>query len=117
MAADDLKIYKKYIDFLEYSINVTKKYPKSETFCLVKEIRELIYKGLSSLIYAIKVFSIKEKLKHLFELDVILSILKIHIRNSYKFKYISNQNYAFWSNSITDIGNMLGGWISACQKK
>ena len=67
--------------------------------------------------YAIKVFNKQEKLKYLNELDIHLNILKVHIRISYKYKYISLQNYQVWCTHITDICNMLGAWISSCLKK
>ena len=51
------------------------------------------------------------------ELDTNLYIMKVHIRLSYKYKYISMQNYQSWSNLITNICNMLGGWINSCQKR
>ena len=59
----------------------------------------------------------EEIIEYLKELDICLSLLKVHVRLSYKYQYISNQNYATWSNIITDICNMLGGWINSCQKR
>ena len=67
--------------------------------------------------YAIKTFNKKEKLNYLNEFDTNMNLLKIHIRISFKYKYISLQNYNTWSSLITDICNMLGGWISSCLKK
>ena len=66
------------------------------------------------LMYAIKTFNKQYKLN---ELDVNLCLLKVHIRLSYKYKYISLQNYNSWCNLLTDICNMLGGWINSCQKR
>ena len=59
----------------------------------------------------------EEIIEYLKELDICLSLLKVHVRLSYKYQYISNQNYVTWSNIITDICNMLGGWINSCQKR
>lgn len=113
----NLVIYQKYIELIYYTNNIVRKYPKSETFALVKEIKSTLYDGLKSLIYGIKTYRTQDKLKYLNELDVSLSLLKIHIRLSYKYKYISNQNYSTWSSLVTDICNMLGGWINSCQKR
>ena len=128
----NLLIYQKYLELIYYSNDIVRKYPKSETFALVKEIKSTIYGGLRHLLYAIKsslysgfrllMYSIKtynkqEKLKYLNEFDIILDILKVYIRLSYKYKYISMQNYQTWSILITDICNMLGGWINSCLKK
>ena len=67
--------------------------------------------------YAIKTYNKNDKLKFLNELDINLNLLKVQTRLSYKYKYISMQNYQSWSNLITDICNMLGGWIVSCQKR
>ncbi len=113
----NLIIYQKYLELIYYTNDVVKKYPKCETFALVKEIKSCIYSSLRLLMYAIKVFNKQEKLKYLSELDINLNLLKVYIRLSYKYKYISMQNYQTWSNHITNICNMLGAWISSCQKK
>lgn len=113
----NLVIYQKYMELIDYTNNILRKYPKSETFALVKECKNTLYAGLRLLMYAIKSFNKQEKLRYLNELDINLNILKVHIRLSYKFKYISIQNYQTWSNLITNICNMLGGWINSCQKR
>ena len=105
------------MDLIYYSNDIVRKYPKSERFALVEEIKHTIYAGLRMLIHAIKSYAIPEKMKYLKELDVDLSLLKIHVRLSYKYQYISNKNYASWSSIITDICNMLGGWINSCLKR
>ena len=35
----NLKIYQKYLELIYYTNDIVRKYPKSETFCLVKEIK------------------------------------------------------------------------------
>lgn len=112
-----LKIYQKYLELIYYSNDIVRKYPKSENFTLVKEIKSTLYTGLRNIMYAIKSYSKKDKLSYLNEFDINLNLLKVHVRLSYKYKYISTQNYQSWSNLITDICNMLGGWISSCLKR
>lgn len=114
---ESLTIYQKYMEVIYYTNNIVRKYPKSETFALVKEIKTTLYSGLRLIIYAIKSYNVKDKLKYLNELDINLALLKVHIRLSYKYKYISMQNYNTWSDLVTNICNMLGGWINSCLKK
>lgn len=114
---NDLQIYQKYLELIYYSNDIVRKYPKSENFALVTEIKEDLYKGLRTLMYAIKTYNKPEKLKYLNEFDINLNLLKVHIRISYKYQYITNQNYQTWSSLIADICNMLGGWINSCLKK
>lgn len=113
----NLTIYQKYMELVLYTNSIVKKYPKAETFALVKEIKSAAYSGLKLLLYAIKSYNKFDKLKYLNEFDIQLSIFKIYVRLSYQYKYISLQNYQTWSNLITDLCNMLGAWILSCQKK
>ena len=113
----NLTIYQKYMELIYYTNDLVRKYPNSETFALVKEIKNAMYSGMRLLMYGIKTFKTQDKLKYLSELDINLSLLKVYIRLSFKYKYISKQNYAYWSNLVTDICNMLGGWINSCQKR
>ncbi len=112
-----LKIYQRYLELINYSNDIVRKYPKCENFALVQEIKNSLYLGLRNLMYAVKSFNKKDKLQHLNELDINLSLLKVQIRLSYKYRYISLQNYQSWSTIVTDICNMLGGWILSCQKR
>lgn len=113
----NLKIYQKYLELIYYSNDIVRKYPKSENFALVSELKNSLYIGLRNLMYAIKSYRKQDKLKFLNELDINLNLLKVHVRLSYKYKYITIQNYQTWSNLITDISNMLGGWINSCLKR
>lgn len=114
---ENLPIYQKYLEFIYYMNDLVRKFPKSEKFTLTQEIKRDMYNGLRNLLYALKVFNKSEKLKYLNELDVNINLLKVHIRLSYKYRYISMQNYTTISTKLTEICNMLGGWISSCLKK
>lgn len=117
MDKSNLQIYRNYTMLIAYTNDLVRKYPKSEKFALVQEIKQTLYQGLRSLMYAIKLYDKKEKLTHLNEFDIQLSLLKIHARLSFKYKYISTQNYEAWSKQITEICNMLGGWINSCIRR
>lgn len=113
----NLVIYQKYLELIYYTNDIVRKYPKSETFALVKEIKSSLYNGMRLLMYAIKSYKVQDKLKYLSELDINLDLLKVYIRLSYKYRHITIQNYNSWSAILTDICNMLGGWIISCQKR
>lgn len=113
---NNLLIYQKYLELIYYSNDIVQKYPKCERFSLVSEIKKALYAGFRNLLYSIKLFNKKDKLKHLSELDINLDLLKVYVRLSYRYKYISLKNYTTWSTLITDICNMLGGWINSCLK-
>jgi hypothetical protein len=114
---DDLEkflIYRKYVDLVYYANNILIKYPKHERFALVNETKDVVYEGLKCIMYAQKEFSKTNRLKILNDLDVNLKLQKVFIRIAFKNKYISSQNYSAWSNKISEVGNLLGGWIKSC---
>ena len=112
-----LKIYQKYLELIYYSNNIIRKYPKAERFTLAQEIKNSLYTGLRNLMYSIKLYNKNDKLKYLNEFDINLTLLKVQVRLSYKYQYITLQNYQTWSALITEICNMLGGWINSCLKR
>ena len=114
---DDTIIYQKYLDLIYYTNDLVRKYPKSERFVLVEEIKSTLYIGLKCLVYGLKVYQKQEKLKYLNELDANLKLLQVHMRISFKYKYISMQNYSTWSEKVAEVCKMLGGWISSCLKR
>lgn len=112
-----LQIYKKYLDMIYYVNDITRKYPKHERFVLVQETKQSTLKGIRCIIFASKEFSKQGKLKYLNELDALLKIQKVYIRMAFKYQYITQKNYETWSNMLTDVCNLLGGWIKSCLTK
>ncbi len=114
---ENLEIYKQYVELIYYSTTILMKYPKSERYCLVNDIKNVTYSGIKNIIYAQKEYNCKDRLHILNELDANLKILKVFIRISYKKKYINIRNYTAWSKKIANISNMTWGWIKSCQKQ
>lgn len=112
-----LAIYNKYLDLVYYTNDIVRKYPKSEKFALVNEIKVAMYGGLKSILFAQKEFNKTARIRHLNDLDVHLNLQKLYLRLSYRYQYISVKNYETWSAKITDICNMLGAWIKSCLTK
>ncbi|MGI6329960.1 MAG: four helix bundle protein [Bacilli bacterium] len=94
-----------------YAYDLLLKYPKSERFALVVDIKNIIYEGMRDVIKIQKELDYGVKIKYLHELDVNLKLLKVFVRLSFKRKYISEKNYEVWSRHITHISNLMGGLI------
>lgn len=118
MAKKDNKIitYEKINNLIFYTDNLLKKYPKCERFNLCTDIKNLIYECLRNVIYAWKEFENEKKLTYLKKVDVDLVVLKTFILISYKYKYITQKNFMVWTEQVTEIGKLIGGWIKSCQK-
>ena len=117
MNVEDLLIYKQYIELINYTHSILLKFPKSERFSLVEDIKVYTYSGLELIIHSYKSYKKEDKLKYLTELDVKLKLIKVFVRIAYKNKYISPKNYSAWSKKIANICNLMGGWIKSCQKQ
>ncbi len=113
---EGLTIYKQYVELIYYTENITIKYPKVEKLSMVSEIKNITYNGMRLIILANKEFNKSKRLEILNTIDVELKMLKVMSRVSYKKKYINSNNYKAWSKKITNIGNLLGGWIKSCLK-
>jgi hypothetical protein len=107
---ESLKIYKEYMELIRYSYVVIDKV-KNEY--LKNSIMDVTIKGMENIIRAGK--SYKYKLDYLNDLDANLKILKVLVRITYKNKYLSKQNLNAWIRKITNITNMLLGWMSYAQ--
>ena len=113
---EGLMIYKQYIELIDYTLMILKKYPKSERFSIVNDIKDSTYNGIKNIIIDNKEYNKIKRIIILNNIDNNLKLLKILIRISYKQRYISSKNYSSWSKKITNINNLLYGWIKACLK-
>src|SRR5574344_21108 len=107
---EDLKLYQKYLDLIYYSNEILKKYPKYEKDALVSNIKNTLYEGIR-----IIMFINREKNKrmcYLNKLDINLKMLKVLVRVSFKSKYINVNNYNAYSKKITEINNLMMGFIN-----
>ncbi len=110
----EMVIIKKYQDLILYVYSILKKYPNADKYALGSETKRCLIEGFELLLYAEKSFAKNTKIKYLNDADVKLSCLKIYVRIAKKNKYINARNYRAWSYKITNINNMLGGWINEC---
>lgn len=112
---EGLMIYKQYMELIYYMENIVLKYPKCEKLSLVSNIKNNTYLGMKKIIMANKEFNKGKRINILNDLDTDMKILKVLIKLSYKKKYINGNNYRAWSKKISNIGNLLGGWIKSCR--
>lgn len=115
MEEKELIIARKFTNMYYYAYNLFEKYPKSERFGLVADMKNCLNNGLRYIFYAQKV-SDSKKLDYLNKLDAELLYLRFAVRLSDSKNYISHNNYMHFSSLINEIGKMLGGWIKSCPK-
>lgn len=110
-SVEELLIYKANFNLIYYTEMIVKKFPKVENNFLVKDIRSICFENQKLIIKTYKEVNRSKKLYYLNEIDCNLKMLKVMVRISYKKKYISSKNYGAWSKIITNVNNLLYGWL------
>ena len=105
---ESIKIYQVYMELICYIEMITNKYPNYAKTGFVSIIKNDLYNGMRYILYAYKAFDKKVKLDYLNDLDIILKMLKVYARVSYKKKYINNKNYEAWSRKVNNVCISLG---------
>ena len=107
----DLDIQQKIYDLMKYAYPILDNFPKSQKFSMVQDIKRELDTILKLAITANKK---KNKLPTLEKLDVELEALRVYIRLAFDLEYFKGaNNYMTFSNKLTEIGKMLGGWIKS----
>lgn len=107
----DLEIQQKVYDLMLYAYPILDNFPKSQKFSMVQDIKKTMDSILKLVIEANKK---KSKLTTLQKLDVELAALRVYVRLAFDLGYFRGaNNYMTFSSKITEVGNMLGGWIKA----
>lgn len=104
----ELKIYQKAYDMVLFSYPALKNFPKAERHTLVASIKESMYTVLELIIKAQKA---KKKTRYLYRLDTEMEVLSTKVRLGAELQFLSIKKYKIWSERLTEIGKMLGGWI------
>jgi len=107
----DLTIFEKSYELILWIYPTVNKFPKSQRFILGQHIENTILKILEGIIEANQE---RNKLPYLKQVSIDLDKLRILIRLSKDFRFLSIRQYEFVANKVNEIGKMLGGWIKSC---
>ena len=83
-------------------------FPKDQRFLLADRIERILLDILEMLIEA--VYS-RERRKILIKVNLKLDVLRFMMRIAKDMKYVSIKGYDFFSQSVLEIGKMVGGWL------
>ena len=110
---EDLPIFVKWMDFLEWLLSKTEKIPKKARFTFANRIDNLALDIVEDLVEARYTKNRKVILKRS---NLKLEKLSILLRFIYKQKYINLKAYEYGVKQIYETGCMLGGWIKDSEK-
>lgn len=82
-----------YMNFLYYSKEIIKTYPKSEDYGIIKQINYSLYYGLKSLMEFLQESNKNKKSKIFNDFCINIDFIKVLFEISYKSNYISLNDY------------------------
>lgn len=105
---DELPIFTKWLEFLEWLLPTVEKFPKRIRFTFADRINNLALDVAESLVEAR--YS-REKRAILLAVNLKLEKLRVLLRLCHRLRYLPHQSYSFAMRQLDEIGRMLGGWI------
>jgi hypothetical protein len=100
-------IFSKTSELLEWLIPATMKFPKSQRFVLAQRVQNAAFDFYEA-ITAAGVSA--NKRPHLQQADIELQRLRLYLRLSHQFKFLSMGQYEHAARLVVEIGKLLGGW-------
>ncbi len=104
----DLPVFVKWMDFLEWLLPVTEKFPKRVRFTFCDRINNLALDIVEDLVEAR--YS-PDKREHLRHANLRLEKLRVLLRLSHTLRYLDYKRYEHAMKAINEVGRMLGGWL------
>ncbi len=105
---DDLPVFVKWMEFLEWLLAATDKFPKKARFSFCQRIEGIALDVVEDLVEAR--YS-RDKRATLRRANLRLEKLRVLLRLSHKMRYLSHDGYAHATKAVNEAGKMLGGWI------
>ena len=106
--ANELPIFTQWIDFLEWLLPMTEKFPKRVRFTFSDRINALALDIVEDLVEAR--YS-RHKQPHLQRMNLRLEKLRILLRLCHRLHYLPHASYEHAMRQLNEVGRMLGGWM------
>jgi hypothetical protein len=105
---DDLLVFVKWLDYVEWLFQATNKFPKSVRFSFAQRLEGLALDVVEDLVEARYSHPKRAILKRA---NLRLEKMRVLLRLSHKLRYLSHEGYEHSARQINEAGRMLGGWI------
>jgi len=110
---EELPIFTRWMQFLEWLLPATEKFPKRVRFTFSDRINNLALDIMEDLVEAR--YS-RDKQRLLKRVNLRLERLRMLLRLCHRLKYLPHQRYEHAMRSLNEVGRMLGGWIKQQQE-
>jgi hypothetical protein len=111
---EELPIIVRWMQFLEWLLPTTEKFPKRVRFTFADRINNLALDIIEQLVEA---QYRSDKLPLLNQINRQLERLRILLRLCHGLEYLPHRSYEYAIREINEVGSMLGGWIKQQQTR
>jgi len=112
--AEELPVFTKWLEFLNWLLPTTEKFPKRVRFTLAQRIDNLALDLVEDLVEARYT---RGKAPVLRRANLRLEKLRVLLRVSHQQKHLPNRQYEHAVRVLYEVGRMLGGWIKWQQER
>jgi hypothetical protein len=110
MGKDEMVILTQTRDLLMWLLPCCDKFPRGQRFVVTKRLQDAALDFQESLFDA-NARSGNARLQHLQAADAHLNKLRLYLRFTYEWRWLTGGQYQHASRMVNDIGKLLGGWI------
>jgi four helix bundle protein len=103
-------VFVRTYDFIVWLIPRTMDFPRSQRFVLTKRLQDSML-GFYEAIIEAAVCSDRQRPARLRAADVELIKVRKYLRLAHDLGWLKPRQYQFAAAQVTEIGNLLGGWI------
>ncbi|MDA1190066.1 MAG: diversity-generating retroelement protein Avd [Candidatus Poribacteria bacterium] len=107
---EEMVIFARTFDLLTWLLPVADKFPKAQRFVVTRRLMDAALDFQEALFHA-NALRREERLARLHEADAYLNTLRLYLRLSHQWKWLSAGQYEHVSRMIEEIGRLLGGWL------
>lgn len=110
MPEEKMIIFTRTYDLISWLLPMTEKFPKSQRFVITQRLQNAVLNFQESLIEAnaLRGALRAQKLK---AADTELRKVRLYLRLSEKWQWLTTNQYRHVSQMISEIGKLLGGWL------
>lgn len=112
----ELLVWQKAHELVLLIYKLTEKFPKSELFALVSQIRRAAVSVAANIVEGFRRKTLKDSLNFYHTADASLEEVKYHLLLSKDLNYIDAQSYQATLNLCEEVGKLLTRWIQSQTK-
>jgi len=106
----ELMIFSHTYDLITWLLPHCERFPKSQRFVVTQRLQSALL-DFQEVIFEANARSGSQRLQHLQAADAHLNKLRLYLRLSHQWDWLSAGQYQHASRMVTQIGKLLGGWL------